>query len=120
MAKIIFTVDNINYKGGGHFATFKIANYLCSCGHRVILYSPVKAEASVRAELADGIVVSQRASFSDADYIVVPFENSTFFEKIANLKTRAKKIQWIHIGLRRLEERRAGRYGAQKAAAHSL
>ena len=97
MAKIIFTVDNINYKGGGHFATFKIANYLCSCGHGVILYSPVKAEASVRAELADGIVVSQRASFSDADYIVVPFENSAFFEKIANLKTRAKKIQWIHI-----------------------
>lgn len=97
MAKIIFTVDNINYKGGGHFATFKIANYLCSCGHRVILYSPVKAEASVRAELADGIVVSQRASFSDADYIVVPFENSSFFEKIANLKTLAKKIQWIHI-----------------------
>lgn len=97
MAKIIFTVDNINYKGGGHFATFKIANYLCSCGHRVILYSPVKAEASVRAELADGIVVSQRASFPDADYIVVPFENSSFFEKIANLKTRAKKIQWIHI-----------------------
>ena len=97
MAKIIFTVDNINYKGGGHFATFKIANYLCSCGHGVILYSPVKAEASVHAELADGIVVSQRASFSDADYIVVPFENSTFFEKIANLKTRAKKIQWIHI-----------------------
>ena len=89
MAKIIFTVDNINYKGGGHFATFKIANYLCSCGHGVILYSPVKAEASVRAELADGIVVSQRASFSDADYIVVPFENSAFFEKIANLKTRA-------------------------------
>ena len=76
MAKIIFTVDNINYKGGGHFATFKIANYLCSCGHGVILYSPVKAEASVRAELADGIVVSQRASFSDADYIVVPFELS--------------------------------------------
>ena len=97
MAKIIFTVDNINYKGGGHFATFKIANYLCSCGHGVILYSPVKAEASVHAELADGIVVSQRASFSDADYIVVPFENSAFFEKIANLKTRAKKIQWIHI-----------------------
>lgn len=33
MAKIIFTVDNINYKGGGHFATFKNANYLCSRGH---------------------------------------------------------------------------------------
>lgn len=97
MAKIVFTVDDINYRGGGHFATFRIAGHLFRRGHGVILYSPVKAEASVHAELADGIVVSQRASFSDADYIVVPFENSAFFEKIANLKTRAKKIQWIHI-----------------------
>lgn len=97
MAKIVFTIDNINYKGGGHFATFKIANHLCSRGHRVTLYSPVKAEAPVRAQIAGGIRITQKAAFSDADYIVVPFENSAFFEKIAMLKTRAKKIQWIHI-----------------------
>ena len=98
MAKIVFTVDNINYKGGGHFATFKIANYLCISGHTVILYSPAKAEKSVYAYVAKEVQITQTEPFSDADYIVVPFENSEFFERVAALKAgRAKKIQWIHI-----------------------
>lgn len=98
MAKIIFTIDNINYNGGAHFATFKIANYLCSSGHTVILYSPVKAGEPVHAHIADGVQITQKVSFSDADYIVVPFENSVFFEKVAALKTgHARKIQWMHI-----------------------
>ena len=97
MAKIIFTVDNINYKGGGHFATFKNANYLCSRGHKVILYSPTKAENSTKSLLFPEITVTDKMHVSDADYIVVPFENSTFFEEIATLNVpRAKKIQWIH------------------------
>lgn len=98
MAKIIFTIDNINYNGGAHFATFKIASYLCASGHTVILYSPVKAETPVYAHVAKGVLITQKKSFADADYIVVPFENSVFFEQIAALKTgHAKKIQWIHI-----------------------
>ena len=98
MAKIVFTVDNINYKGGGHFATFKIANYLCISGHTVILYSPVKVEKSVYAYVAKGVQITQTEAFADADYIVVPFENSEFFERVAALKAgRAKKIQWIHV-----------------------
>ena len=119
MAKIIFTVDNINYKGGGHFATFKIANYLCSCGHGVILYSPVKAEASVRAELADGIVVSQRASFPMPTISSFRLRIQPSLKKSQTSKPAQKDPVDTHR-LRRLEERRAGRYGAQKAAAHSL
>ena len=98
MAKIVFTVDDINYRGGGHFATFRIAGHLFRRGHRVILYSPVKAEAAIRAQIADGVEITQSPSFSDADYIVVPFENSVFFEKIARSQSgHARKIQWIHI-----------------------
>lgn len=98
MAKIVFTVDNINYKGGGHFATFRIANYLCSRGHAVTLYSPAPADEPVYAHIANGVQITQDVSFSDADYIVVPFENSAFFEEIAALETgHARKIQWIHI-----------------------
>lgn len=98
MAKIVFTVDDINYRGGGHFATFRIAGHLFRRGHRVILYSPVKAEAAIRAQIADGVEITQSPSFSDADYIVVPFENSVFFEKVAKRKSgHARKIQWIHI-----------------------
>ena len=98
MAKIIFTVDNINYKGGGHFATFKNANYLCSRGHDVVMYSPVKAESDTESLLLPDVSFTQKARFADADYIVVPFENSEYFEKVASLKnTHAEKVQWIHI-----------------------
>ncbi len=97
MAKIVFLFDDVNYKGGGHFATFKNANYLCSRGHKVILYSPTKVENSTKSLLFPEITVTGKMHISDADYIVVPFENSTFFEEIATLNVpRAKKIQWIH------------------------
>lgn len=97
MAKIVFLFDDVNYKGGGHFATFKSANYLCSRGHKVILYSPTKVENSTKSLLFPEITVTDKMHVSGADYIVVPFENSTFFEEIATLNVpRAKKIQWIH------------------------
>ena len=97
MSKIVFAIDDINYKGGAHFATFKIANYLCRRGHTVTLYSPAEAEKSVCDHITGGIQITKEASFSDADYIVVPFENSIFFEKIAALEAGcAEKIQWIH------------------------
>lgn len=98
MAKIIFTVDNINYKGGGHFATFKNANYLSSRGHDVVMYSPVKAKSDTKSLLLPDVSFTQKECFADADYIVVPFENSKYFEKVAALKnTHAEKVQWIHI-----------------------
>jgi len=96
MAKILFVMDDINYAGGAHYATFHIANYLCQEGHCVSIYSPKQASSTAKALLHESITFLKKETFKGFDYIVVPFENSAFREKVAKVKD-AIKIQWIHI-----------------------
>lgn len=96
MAKILFVMDDINYAGGAHYATFHIANYLCQEGHCVSIYSPKQASSTAKALLHESITFLKKETFKGFDYIVVPFENSAFREKVAKVKD-AIKIQWVHI-----------------------
>lgn len=95
MARILIPMDDINYMGGGHFATFKLANHLCKM-HDVSIYSPSKAEKAAKERLCPGVALLGQKDFSGYDYIVVPFENSMFREEVAQL-TEVVKIQWVHI-----------------------
>ena len=95
MARILITMDDINYMGGGHFATFKLANYLCK-SHDVSIYSPCKVERVTKTRICSAVTLLRQKNFSGYDYIVVPFENSMFREEVAQL-TGVVKIQWVHI-----------------------
>ncbi len=96
MSKILIIMDDINYKGGAHFVTFNIANYLYSAGNKVYIYSPYEADADTKKYILEEITILNEENFKGFDYIVVPFENSIYREKVSKLSD-VIKIQWIHI-----------------------
>lgn len=96
MKKILFLMDDINYRGGAHFVTFNICNLLKENGNDVSIYSLTKPNQETYQYLTDGIHFAKSKNFEHYEYVVVPFENSIFKEEVANLK-KIKKIQWIHI-----------------------
>lgn len=96
MAKILIVMDDINYAGGAHYATFSIANYLHQIGHQVSIYSPVKASDVTRERLCDGVMIENSKNYNEYDFVIVPFENSIFRAEVAKA-CHVKKIQWIHI-----------------------
>ena len=96
MQKILIVIDDINYKGGAHFATFKIANFLNKMGNQVSIYSPNKLQQETKGYIDSEIVILSKKDFKGYNYIVVPFENSIFREEVAMIKN-CIKVQWIHI-----------------------
>lgn len=96
MQKILIVIDDINYKGGAHFATFKIANFLNKVGNQVSIYSPNKLQPETKGYIDSEIVILPKKDFKGYNYIVVPFENSIFREEVAMIKN-CIKVQWIHI-----------------------
>lgn len=96
MQKILIVIDDINYKGGAHFATFKIANFLNKMGNQVSIYSPNKLQPETKGYIDSEIVILSKKDFKGYNYIVVPFENSIFREEVAMIKN-CIKVQWIHI-----------------------
>lgn len=95
MRKILITMDDINYKGGAHFATFRIANFL-SENNSVVIYSPVVVHYNTTLELNKSITITNEKSYMGYDVVIVPFENSIFREEVSRLDN-CMKIQWIHI-----------------------
>ncbi len=103
MKKILIVMDDINYRGGAHFATFNIANYLCLVGNRVDIFTPVEINADTIEYLSEKIKILKEEYYKGYDYIVVPFENSIYREKISKIKD-VIKIQWIHIDFARWKD----------------
>jgi len=95
MQKILIVMDDVNYRGGAHYATFKIANFLASVGNYVNIYSPFKVTMETKYNLDSNVGFLDKEDYSGYDYIIIPFENSIFREKISKLKGIIK-IQWIH------------------------
>lgn len=89
-------MDDINYRGGAHFVTFEIANVWCEHDLDVAIFSRVEANQETLRYLNEKIKLLKTETYEGFDYVVVPFENSTFKEKVSQL-TEVKKIQWIHI-----------------------
>ncbi len=96
MKKILILMDNINYRSGAHFATFKIANFLSEQEHEVHIYSPKTAVRETLDYLNSKVVLDSKKSFLGFGCVIVPFENSCFREEVSKLKGIIK-IQWIHI-----------------------
>lgn len=96
MKKILVVMDDVNYKGGAHFATFQIINYLCSMQLEVHLYSPEKCTKETKCIINRKVIFENKKKYKGFNYIIVPFENSIFREEISLLKN-VTKIQWIHI-----------------------
>ena len=86
MKKILFLMDDINYRGGAHFVTFTICNLLKENGNDVSIYSLTKPNQETYQYLTDGIHFAKSKNFEHYEYVVVPFENSIFKEEVANLK----------------------------------
>lgn len=96
MKKVLIVMDDINYRGGAHFVTFNIANTWCENEINVSIFSPVKANKETLSYLNERIEILEKEEYKGFDYVIVPFENSIFKEKVCQL-TGIKKIQWIHI-----------------------
>lgn len=97
--KILIMMDDVNYPGGAHSATFKIANFLVKTGKSVTIYTSAKSISRTVTEALDSkikIVFSEKIDFSKYDCVVVPFENSMYRAQVAELKN-IYKIQWVHI-----------------------
>lgn len=103
MKRILILMDDINYRGGAHFATFKIANFLSRQGNEIHIYSPNAANKETLNYLDTNVILDLKKSFSNMEYVIVPFENSCFREEVSRLK-EIVKIQWIHIDYARWRE----------------
>lgn len=103
MKKILILMDDINYRGGAHFATFKIANFLSQQGNDIHIYSPKKATEETLNYLDTRVRLDLKKSFSGFDCVIVPFENSCFRKEVSKLKGTIK-IQWIHIDYARWKQ----------------
>lgn len=95
-SKVLFVMDDINYKGGGHFATFAIANHLVEAGYAVTIFSPIHASMDARERISKRVRIVERTDYHGYDFIVAAFENSKFREEISQVRDTVK-IQWIHI-----------------------
>ena len=96
MKKVLIVMDDINYRGGAHFVTFNIANTWCENDIKVSIFSPVKVNKETLRYLNKRVEILEKEDYKAFDYVIVPFENSQFKEKVSQL-TKIKKIQWIHI-----------------------
>lgn len=96
MKKVLIVMDDINYRGGAHFVTFNIANTWCENDIKVSIFSPVKVNKETLRYLNKMVEILEKEDYKAFDYVIVPFENSQFKEKVSQL-TKIKKIQWIHI-----------------------
>ena len=96
MKKVLIVMDDINYRGGAHFVTFNIANTWCENNIKVSIFSPVKVNKETLKYLNKRVEILEKEDYKAFDYVIVPFENSQFKEKVSQL-TKIKKIQWIHI-----------------------
>ena len=76
MKRILILMDDINYRGGAHFATFKIANFLSRQGNEIHIYSPNAANKETLNYLDTNVILDLKKSFSNMEYVIVPFENS--------------------------------------------
>lgn len=96
MNSTFFVMDDINYRGGAHFVTFSIANFLVENGVKVGIYSPAKVNEETRKYLDASVEFVTQEAYKNYDCVIVPFENSAYKEWAAALEN-IKKIQWIHI-----------------------
>lgn len=96
-------MDDINYRGGAHFATFNVANYLVGRGLEVDIFSPVVASDETKQYLSKDISFVKKLEYSDYQYVIVPFENSKYREEISHVQNIIK-IQWIHIDFDRWKD----------------
>ena len=103
MRKVLIVMDDINYRGGAHFATFKMANYLAETGMGVFIYSPHEILKETQKYLSSQITICNEKNYAEYEYVIVPFENSCFREEVAALEG-IKKIQWVHIDYKKWAE----------------
>ena len=105
MKKVLIVMDDINYRGGAHFVTFNIANTWCENNIKVSIFSPVKVNKETLKYLNKRVEILEKEDYKAFDYVIVPFENSQFKEKVSQL-TKIKKysgfILIISIGQRKL------------------
>lgn len=96
MGKVLIVMDDINYRGGAHFATFNVANYLAQLRLDVDIFSPVVVSDETKQYLSENVNFVKKVEYSSYNYIIVPFENSKYREEVSHVRN-AIKIQWIHI-----------------------
>jgi glycosyltransferase involved in cell wall biosynthesis len=117
--RILFLMDDVNYKGGAHFAVFNQIKLLHRNNFGISVFSLIVPANMIREDLPfvdfmspakhwwnnpffkkihkrnefdEGALLNTINSF---DIVCVPFENS-IFRNVASL-SNAYKIQWIHI-----------------------
>ncbi|NLW79971.1 MAG: glycosyltransferase [Ruminococcaceae bacterium] len=108
---LVFTVDDVNYRGGAHVATLQQVAYFAALPHvRVTVLSLTPPGQALLARLPavrwlvprGGMAGRKRQirwllkQVRPGDTVCVPFENSVFRGGVARLRCR-KKIQWFHI-----------------------
>lgn len=104
---ITFMIDNMNYSGGAHGATFHMLDYLLAQGRYTLAIVTLEPSGPALAErfaqvtihtIAQEDVSAQALSrlCGPEHMVCVPFENSLFRSAVSGLSCR-KKIQWIHI-----------------------
>jgi len=105
---LIFTMDDVNYKGGAHFTTLDQVEFLYhNLGRQIKIISFKKPEAAItqrfsyvrfirlrRPEHWHDQVKGLGEHVEASDIVCVPFENSWFRHSVAKLDN-ALKIQWI-------------------------
>lgn len=115
MAKrIVYTIDDPNYGGGAHIATFSQICYVHDeLGWEVIVLALEDPSDAVRADYPfitfigpsafkkhrtseDALLASLMRRVRPEDIVCVPFENSRFRQAVAGVSC-AWKVQWIHI-----------------------
>ena len=55
-------MDDINYRGGAHFATFNVANYLAQLNLDVDIFSPVIVSNETRKYLSEDVNVVNKTA----------------------------------------------------------
>lgn len=104
MKKLIFTVDDLNYRGGAHVALFNQIEYLLGTGkYEISILSKTGPEEAL-AERLKGVSFlpdhytshGRKSLLKKFDCVCVPFENSVYRKTVASSKC-PHKIQWIHI-----------------------
>ena len=65
MRKVLIVMDDINYRGGAHFATFKMANYLAETGMGVFIYSPHEILKETQKYLSSQITICNEKNYAE-------------------------------------------------------
>lgn len=108
--RVVFTLDEVNFPGGGHLATFQQMEFLQrAMGLALVVLCLDTPSQALRMRFPkvrfvfpaphwrrQGRVKRLLREVRSPDIVCVPFENSFFRPAVASLTCR-KKIQWVHI-----------------------